>query len=73
MFTIGASYFYVAGGATSINNTYQNNVVNTQRFLVSGLARTPIGRISLQYGRDMEIKNGAIQPRILAVRFLHEF
>ena len=31
IFTIGASYFYVAGGATAINNVYQNNVVNTYK------------------------------------------
>ena len=73
IFTVGASYFYVAGGATAINNVYQNNVVNTQRFLLSGLAHTPIGRFSLQYGRDMEIKNGFYQPRVLAVRFAKEF
>ena len=73
IFTVGASYFYVAGGATAINNDYQNNVVNTQRFLLSGLAHTPIGRFSLQYGRDMEIKNGFYQPRVLAVRFAKEF
>jgi hypothetical protein len=72
IFTLGASYFYVAGGATSINNTYQNNVVNTQRYLISGLAHTSIGRFSLQYGRDVEIKNGFIQTRVLAFRFLKE-
>lgn len=73
IFTVGASYFYVAGGATSINNSYQNNVVNTQRFLLSGQAHTPIGRFSLQYGRDMEIKNGFVQTRVLAVRLAKEF
>ena len=72
-YTLGASYFYVAGGATTIGNTYQNNVVNTQRFLLSGLAYYPFGRISLQYGRDMEIKNGFIETRRLAVRFTTEF
>mgnify|MGYP000013382591 CR=1 FL=1 len=72
-FTVGASYFYVAGGATSINNVYQNNVINTQRFLLSGLAYTDIGRFSLQYGRDMSIQNGFIQTRVLAVRFSKEF
>lgn len=72
-FTVAASYFYVAGGATSINNTYQNNVVNTQRFLLSSQAFTPIGRISLQYGRDMEIKNGFIQTRVLALRLMKDF
>lgn len=73
IFTVGASYFYVAGGATSINNTYLNNVVNTQRFLLSGQAHTPIGRFSLQYGRDMEIKNGYVQTRVLALRLMKEF
>ncbi len=73
IFTVGASYFYVAGGATSINNSYQNNVANTQRFLLSGQAHTPIGRLSLQYGRDMEIKNGFVQTRLLILRLAKEF
>jgi hypothetical protein len=73
IFTVGASYFYVAGGATSINNNYQNNVVNTQKFLLSGLAYTDIGRFSLQYGRDMGIQNGFIQTRSLAIRYMKSF
>ena len=73
IFTVGASYFYVAGGGTLINNTYQNNVVNTQKFLLSGLAYTDIGRFSLQYGRDMGIQNGFIQTRSLAIRYMKEF
>lgn len=73
IFTVGASYLYVAGGATTINNTYMNNVSNTQRFLLSGQAHTAIGRISLQYGRDMEIKNGFMQTRVLALRLMKEF
>lgn len=73
IFTVGASYFYVAGGATAINNAYQNNVVNTQRFLLSGLAYTDVGRFSLQYGRDMSIQNGFFQSRILAVRYMKDF
>ena len=72
-FTVGASYFYVAGGATSINNSYQNNVINTQRFLLSGLAYTDVGRFSLQYGRDMGIQNGFIQTRVLAIRYMKSF
>ena len=72
-YTLGASYFYVAGGATTIGNAYQNNVANTQRFLLSALAHYPFGRISLQYGRDMEIKNGFIETRRLIVRYTTEF
>ncbi|MBU3616810.1 transporter [Polynucleobacter sp. JS-Polo-80-F4] len=72
-YTLGASYFYVAGGATTIGNTYQNNVMNTQRFLLSALAYYPFGRISLQYGRDMEIKNGFVETRRLIARYTVEF
>lgn len=72
-YTVGASYFYVAGGATTIGNAYQNNVVNTQRFLLSGLAYYPFGRISLQYGRDMEIKNGFVETRRFIMRYTTEF
>ena len=72
-FTVAASYFYVAGGATSINNTYLNNVINTQRFLLSAQAHYPFGRLSLQYGRDMDVKNGYFQSRVLALRFLTHF
>jgi hypothetical protein len=72
-YTLGASYFYVAGGATTIGNTYQNNTVNTQRYLLSAVAHYPIGRITLQYGRDMEIKNGFFESRRLALRYQKEF
>lgn len=73
IFTVAATYFYVAGGATLINNQYQNNVINTQRYLLSGQAHTSIGRFSLQYGRDMEIKNGFMQSRLLLARYSVEF
>lgn len=72
-YTVGASYFYVAGGATTIGNAYQNNTVNTQRYLLSAVAYYPIGRITLQYGRDMEIKNGFFESRRLALRYQREF
>jgi hypothetical protein len=72
-YTVGASYFYVAGGATTFGNAYQNNVVNTQRYLLSALAYYPFGRISLQYGRDMEIKNGFVETRRFILRYMTEF
>jgi hypothetical protein len=73
IFTVAANYLYVAGGAQSINNVYQNNVVNTQRYLLSAVARTPYGRFTLQYGRDMEIKNGFMQTQLLALRYHYVF
>jgi len=72
-YTVSASYFYVAGGATTIGSAYQNNVVNTQRYLLSALAYYPFGRIRLQYGRDMEIKNGFVETRRFILRYTTEF
>ncbi len=72
-FTLGASYLYVTGGATEINNVYQNNVTNTQRFLLSAIAYTDLGRFSLQYGRDMAIENGFFQTRLLSIRYTIPF
>ena len=56
-----------------INNVYQNNVMNTQRFLLSALAYTDIGRFSIQYGRDIDMQNGFMQNRLLAIRYLKAF
>ena len=72
-YTLGASYFNVTGGATSINNRYQDNVINTQRFIVSALAYTDVGRFSVQYGRDLAIENGFIQTRLLTLRYMKPF
>ena len=73
IFTVGASYFYVTGGGTAIDGRDTDNVVNTQRFLLSAQAYTSVGRFTLQYGRDMEVANGFFQNRLLAVRYLAEF
>ncbi|MBU3621997.1 transporter [Polynucleobacter sp. CS-Odin-A6] len=73
IFTVSAQYYHVAGGATTINNAYQNNVINTQRFMLSSLMHTDIGRFSLQYGRDIGIQNGLIQNRVFILRFMKEF
>ncbi|MBZ1349759.1 transporter [Alcaligenaceae bacterium LF4-65] len=72
-FTAGASYFYINGGSTSINGLSQNNEIKTQRFLLSLLAYTDIGRFSLQYGRDMDTFNGFAQSRVLALRYMRSF
>jgi hypothetical protein len=73
IFTVSAQYYYVAGGATSINNVYQNNVINTQRLMLSSLMHTDIGRFSMQYGRDMGVQNGLMQTRVFTLRFMKEF
>jgi hypothetical protein len=63
-FTVGASYFYVTGGGTTVSGRYRDDVANTQRFLLSAQAHTSIGRFTLQYGRDVEVENGFFQNNL---------
>ena len=39
----------------------------------SAQASTDWGRLSMQYGRDIDVKNGFIQPRVFAVRWARNF
>ncbi|WP_172457112.1 transporter [Polynucleobacter necessarius] len=41
-YTVGASYFYVAGGATTIGNTYQNNVVQYSKIFIERVGLLPL-------------------------------
>ncbi|NDA85873.1 MAG: transporter, partial [Burkholderiaceae bacterium] len=49
-YTVAATYVYVTGGETAFNGIERNNTVVTQRYFVSGVAYTKIGRFMLQYG-----------------------
>lgn len=73
MFTLGANYLYVVGGEASINGQAQNLIVQTQRYYITLLTHLPVGRIALQYGNDIETRNGYQESRRLMVRFTHAF
>ena len=73
IFTIAASYLYVAGGETSINGISQNNMAQTQRYLLSAVAQTDVGKFSLQYGNDLQVTNGFAESRRLIVRYAKAF
>jgi len=68
-FTVGASYFYVNGGTTAINNISNNDTTLTQRYLLSALAYTSIGKFAIQYGNDLQTKNGLATSQVLVVRY----
>lgn len=72
--TVGATYFYVTGGATAYNNVDRPDTFNiTQRYLLSALIHTNIGRFSVQYGRDFDVKNGFMQTSALSIRYVRNF
>ncbi len=72
-FTVAATYVYVTGGETAFNGVERNNTVVTQRYFVSGVAHTSIGRFMLQYGNDLATMNGFMESRRLALRYTKAF
>lgn len=72
-YTVAATYVYVTGGETAFNGVERNNTVVTQRYFVSGVAHTSIGRFMLQYGNDLATMNGFMESRRLVLRFTKAF
>jgi Putative MetA-pathway of phenol degradation len=72
-YTVAATYVYATGGETAFNGIERNNTVVTQRYFVSGVAYTKIGRFMLQYGNDIAIMNGFMESRRLALRYTKSF
>ncbi len=72
-YTVAATYVYVTGGETAFNGVERNNTVVTQRYFVSGVAHTSIGRFMLQYGNDIATMNGFMENRRIALRYTKAF
>lgn len=72
-YTVAATYVYATGGETAFNGIERNNTVVTQRYFVSGVAYTKIGRFMLQYGNDIATMNGFMESRRLALRYTKSF
>jgi hypothetical protein len=73
IFTLGVNYLYIVGGEPSVNGQAQNRMVQTQRYYATLLAHLPVGRIAVQYGNDIETRNGFQESRRFQVRFTHVF
>ncbi len=72
-YTLAATYVYVTGGETAFNGVERNNTVVTQRYFVSGVAHTSVGRFMLQYGNDIATMNGFMESRRVALRYTKAF
>jgi hypothetical protein len=72
-YTVGATYVYVTGGETAWNGVERNNALVTQRYYVSGVAHTRVGRFTVQYGNDIATMNGFMESNRLVVRYTKVF
>ena len=72
-FTVGATYVYVTGGETAWNGVERNNTLVTQRYYVSGVAHTRVGRFTVQYGNDIATMNGFMESNRLVLRYAKGF
>lgn len=72
-YTIAATYVYSSGAETAFNGVERNNTTVTQRYFVSGVAHTSIGRLMVQYGNDIATMNGFMESRRFIVRYTKAF
>ena len=73
IYTVGATYVYVTGGETAWNGVERNNTLVTQRYFVSGVAHTSVGRFTVQYGNDIATMNGFMESNRFIVRYAKAF
>lgn len=73
IFTVAASYLYINGGETSVNGIAQNNMTQTQRYLLSAVAHTTTGKFTMQYGNDLQVTNGFTESRRFILRYAKAF
>lgn len=72
-YTMGVTYVYVTGGETAFNGTERGNTLVTQRYFVSGVAHTSVGRFTVQYGNDIATMNGFMESNRLVLRYSKAF
>jgi hypothetical protein len=61
-YAIAASYFYSEGGETVFKGAAQNNSIKSHRYQLSGIGDYSFGRLTLQYGQDID-NNAALEDK----------
>ncbi len=72
-FSLATAYFYSVGGETSWDGVNKNNLTQLQRYQVSGIANFSFGRILLQYGGDLDTRNGYLEDSRWIMRYIKPF
>jgi hypothetical protein len=53
-YSLTAAYFYSEGGETVFKGAAQNNFTKSHRYQLSGIGNYSFGRLTLQYGQDID-------------------
>lgn len=72
-YSVGATYFYTAGGETSIDGVRRDDITQLQRYQMTAAANFSFGRITLQYGADLKTKSGFIEDSRYILRYTKVF
>lgn len=73
-FSLAAAYFYTQGGERSLNGLdVANSTTRLQRYQLSATARMPFATVMLQYGDDLDTKNGYIEDSRVILRLIRAF
>jgi hypothetical protein len=68
-YSLAAVHFYSQGGETNVNGIDKNDATSLQRWQITGAANFDFGKITVQYGRDLETRNGFIETSRLIIRY----
>lgn len=73
-FSLAAAYFYTQGGERALNGVdVANSITRLHRYQLSASTRLSFGKIMLQYGDDLDTKNGYIEDSRVILRFIKPF
>ena len=72
-YSLAGNYIYSVGGKTSFDGAMNNDMTQVQRYQLSAVAMFPVGKFTLQWGKDMTTKNGYFENSRLIVRYTNYF
>jgi hypothetical protein len=72
-YALGANYFYTTGGETSLNGVNRDDTTQLHRYQLTGIANFAFGRLTLQYGSDLDTENGYIEDQRWILRYTKFF
>ena len=61
-YSFAAAYFYSEGGETVFKGAAQNNSIKSHRYQLSAIGQYSFGRLTLQYGQDID-NNAALEDK----------
>lgn len=73
-FSLAAAYFYTQGGERVLDGVdVANSATRLHRYQLSATARLPFATMMLQYGDDLDTKNGYIEDSRVILRVIKPF